>query len=137
MDTSTSMNHNSGRDVARAPALRAPPGPSFAPETHEVGPETLRATGDGVGVTRRVIDHRDVESPQGLQKLTERINVVANRNDDVDVVGVRSRPIQRMQESLLHERARESLFTDLDDVAVHPPFGHRSRAARQPKESPR
>ena len=42
-----------------------------------------------------------------------------------------------MKETLLHERAGESFFTDPDLAAVDPAFGDRSRPTRKTEEPPR
>ena len=60
-----------------------------------------------------------------------------NGDDDVDVVDRRVVAKERMEQTLLHEGARETFLTDADHAAVHPSFGHRTRAARETQQSPR
>jgi len=63
--------------------------------------------------------------------------VVAHRNDDVDVRGRGVVVKDRVQQSLLNEGSSESLFADTDVTPSQPSMRHTSRRAEQAQETPR
>ena len=88
--TSTSMNHNSGRVVARTPALRALAGPSLFASRTTSAPNRSRAARHRGGVLRPVVDDGDVETLERREQRRQCVHVIAEGDDDVDVVDVAS-----------------------------------------------
>jgi uncharacterized membrane protein len=52
------------------------------------------------------------------------LNVVVDWDDDIHVVDGMNTGEDRVQETLLHEGARESAFARPDLAAANPPLGH-------------